>query len=912
MNHHLKFTALVIALLAMFSRAADATVVTQGPLKFSLNDETGSATVSDCLKDATGAAIPDSVGYNGRGYRVTAIGHWCFDGCDKLMWVKIPSSVTSLGNQCFNGCVSMGEIFVDRDNPIYDSRDSCNAIIETETDKIVVGCKGTRIPSSVKTLGRYCFRDCQTPKRLVIPSSVEIIEEGAFYECSSLQSVEIPSSVTEIGSYSFSECVSLRSIEIPSSVTTLGDGCLRRCSMLEAVTVPSSVKTMGKYILMECDSLTTVVIKADVESLGYMSFKGCISLQTVSLSPSVRILGSYCFAGCTALQSIAFASSIREIGDFCFDGCLSLREISIPSSVEKISGASFQNCTRLTSVSIPESVTSLGEQCFSGCISLQNVKLPISLTVLEARCFKGCTSLVSIDIPSSVTALGDACFEDCTSLLPITIPSSVKTLGNYCFERCTSLSSIDIPSSVTKIDSWCFRGCTSLRAIYIPASVEYIGNGCFASCPSMDTITVDKGNRYYDSRENCNGIIYTPSNSMVAGCKRTKIPTTVYGIGANCFNGCTSLLTVDIPSSVTGLYGGCFEGCTSLKKIEIPSSVTHMRAGCFYGCTSVETIEIPSSVKILEEKSFGGCTSLKSVACRMSPPELNDIFADTPVEQATLYVMSDDIELYKAARYWSDFGTILPIEPLSINVDTETKEAEIKSINYEDETVISIPETVEIDGETYKVTSIASEAFKENGTIESVALPRSLREIGRAAFAGCKSLTEVSISKEEKRCKVASATCSKIRRASYSAEPGGMRIGEEAFEGCLALRSVTIPGTTTEIGDNVFDGCKSLTDVTCEAFRCPAVREFGNFPISSATLTVPAGVEETYRTTSPWSLFGYLKTYEIPTGVSTVTSDRISGRDGVYSPDGTKKKSMGRGMNIIRMSDGTRRKVMVR
>ena len=126
---------------------------------------------------------------------------------------------------------SLTTIVVDEGNPKYDSRDGCNAIIETATNTLVYGCKSSSIPSSVTSIGAYAFRET-TLTSIVIPSSVTSIGGYAFYGCSALTSVVIPSSVTSIGSYAFSGCSGLTSVVIPSSVTSIGKSTFYSCPNL--------------------------------------------------------------------------------------------------------------------------------------------------------------------------------------------------------------------------------------------------------------------------------------------------------------------------------------------------------------------------------------------------------------------------------------------------------------------------------------------------------------------------------------------------------------------------------------------------------------------------------------------------------------------------------------------------------
>ena len=117
----------------------------------------------------TSVTIPSSV---------TAIGYCAFSGCTGLTSIEIPNSVTSIKDRAFSGCSSLTSIVVSIDNSIYDSRNDCNAIINSNTNELIVGCNNTIIPNSVTSIGDY-----------------------AFYRCSGLKTISIPNSVTSIGEY---------------------------------------------------------------------------------------------------------------------------------------------------------------------------------------------------------------------------------------------------------------------------------------------------------------------------------------------------------------------------------------------------------------------------------------------------------------------------------------------------------------------------------------------------------------------------------------------------------------------------------------------------------------------------------------------------------------------------------------
>ena len=135
----------------------------------------------------------------------------------------------------------------------------------------------------------------------------------------------------------------------------------------------------------------------------------------------------------------------------------------------------------MTSITIPNSVKSLEDGCFRGCSGLITVVIPNSVTNIGTSCFYGCSSLTSITIPDSITSLKGECFKNCSSLISITIPNSVTSLGYSSFEGCCSLSSISIPKSVTSLADRCFYGCTNLNFIIIPSTITInnIGDDCF-------------------------------------------------------------------------------------------------------------------------------------------------------------------------------------------------------------------------------------------------------------------------------------------------------------------------------------------------------------------------------------------------------------------------------------------------
>ena len=155
----------------------------------------------------TSIEIPDSV---------TSIGECAFKGCTGLTSIVIPDSVTEIGERAFEECSNLISMKVTDDNPKYDSRGGCNAIIETESNKLLFGCQSTIIPDSVTEIGEYVFLNCKGLTSIVIPGSVTEIGDYAF-GCTGLTNVEIHSPEIEFGKRVLLDCENLKSIKVPAN-----------------------------------------------------------------------------------------------------------------------------------------------------------------------------------------------------------------------------------------------------------------------------------------------------------------------------------------------------------------------------------------------------------------------------------------------------------------------------------------------------------------------------------------------------------------------------------------------------------------------------------------------------------------------------------------------------------------------
>ena len=374
--------------------------------------------------------------------------------------------------------------------------------------------------------------------------------------------------VTSIGSQAFWKCSSISSITIPNSVTSIGNSAFSGCSSLTSITIPNSVTSIGNDAFSRCSSLTSITIPNSVTSIGSSAFSSCSGLTSVTIPNSVTSIENYAFSRCSSLTSITIPESVMSIGDRTFDGCSALSSITIPNSVTSIGDQAFYNCSSLTSVTIPNSVTTIGTYAFDGCSALTSMIVENGNTIYDSR-------------------------ENCNAI--------IETTTNTLLSGCQNTI---IPNSVTSIESNAFSRCSSLTSIIIPNSVTSIVNNPFKGCYGLSSIVVESGNHTYDSRENCNAIIETKSNTLIAGCQNTVIPNSVTSIGNYAFSGCSSLTSITIPNSVTSIGNDAFYGCSSITSITIPESVTSIGNFAFFNCSSLTSISIPNNLTSIGRAAF--------------------------------------------------------------------------------------------------------------------------------------------------------------------------------------------------------------------------------------------------------------------------------------------------------------------
>lgn len=802
------------------------------------------------------------------------------------------------------------------------------------------------LPDSLRTIGSYAFRNNKL-KGVVIPASVTSIGSSAFSGCSALTSITIPEAVTSIGSSAFYGCSSLYKSAYPSGLSNpffygVSIAYSKECSIDENNVIYDAEKTKLFYAPVTLEG--AYIIPNSVTSIESNAFYGCSALTAITIPEAVTSIGSSAFSGCTSLDTLTFnAISCSDFysSDNVFPSSIS--SLTFGDKVTSIPAYFLYNGSKIENLTIPNAVISIGSDAFRHSSSLKSVTFGSGLITIG-----GSSSSYNAFSGTSIAKafwLGNTPPSGC---------NYVNAKVNYVANDQYSLSNqmkYQFLSSRFTVDG----------VVYIPVSpaertcdiVDCIYDEAFSSFDISDKVTnmgiemnVVNVNQYafYDNKYiqdltiSNNGAI---GDYAFYGCSylATSAISNSSSIGQSAFQGCDSLLVMDIPNSVTSLGASAFQNCSALESVKIGTGIPSLQALVFSGCSSLSSISIPGNISAIRDYAFQGCSSLAQVTLEDAEvqtdnsihfPDWTSSGQSYSYKQYTLSVVPGSVLSFD---YTIDNGSLY-ISLYGANVSHYQNYYGSGEFRYEFQQEGNV--TLELSYSNYSGKSQASV------TGITVVSPNALISIGsngsNPLFADC-PLDSVYIGRNIWYNTSSSYGYSPFYRnaslRTVTITDEETEIGDNEFYGCTNLKNVTIGNGVTTIGDWAFSGCSSLDyfafgsaveTIGKEAFSdCTAMTRIISHAVTppvcgsqalddinkwTCVLSVPEGNTAAYQQADQWKEFFFIN--DDVSGVDVPsTKDQPRVKD-CYDLNGKQISQPQRGLNIIRMSDGTTKKVVVR
>ena len=656
----------------------------------------------------------------------------------------------------------------------------------------------------------------------------------------------------------------------------------------------------------------------------------------------VTSIGNKAFNYCSELRSVTMPNSVTSIGVSAFYGCSNLHSIKISNNVTSIGKGAFEGCCLLYSIIIPESVISIGSYAFSGCSGLTSITIPNSVTTIEGGAFRGCYSLASVTIGSGVNTIGGLFFDH--------TPNKVIWLTNtppQGYEYASGLINFVANNQYTKLKNK--KIYPYISSIFEYEGIKYVPvSPSERTCDAIDCVydsicsflTLGKSPNYkgIEMKINninpyvCSGDIYL---NKVKWVFNGKIPQYA-------FSSCYGLGSIEIESNTTIIDDYAFEGCFNLQDINIGNGVLNIGNYAFSGCTSLNKISIPQNIARINDYAFMGCSNLKNLIIE-EPLSMDDrhriclddftLGMNTSNKNYRFDVVAGDILLF-GYSYIVGSGSKgqfqVNINDSTILRLTDSEESyymykfnKTQSVKLDFYSTSGVWDNNEVSIYNIEVGNDYSLSLGSNGKhpifvdcpLDTVYIGRTLLykttdTNGFSPFYGNKFLKSVSITNNEKNISDNEFRgCSNLKDIRMGENITSL--GKRAFSGCTNLEVFFFFCKVNYIGQEAFSDCSSIKRFICHAVTPPICDTQALTDINkwNCTLSVPEESTTLYQQADQWKDFFFID--NDLTFVSKINNDIVV-PTAIYDIKGCENKKVKHGLNIIRVSNGTTKKIVIR
>ena len=790
-------------------------------------------------------------------YSVTTIETLAFGECDNLVSVYLPATVTTINDNAFTGA-ALTNIDVDAGNPVFDSRNGCNAIIRTATNTLITGCKNTVVPYGVTAIGVSAFENCSNLTDITLPASVEMLGNYAFLNCSSLNTIEVEAiTPPTMAEFTFGNLTSGNiKVYVPcGSLETYQDSDWNVFDLVE-----------NCNIVFE-DNLT----KELCVNAWDLNFDGELSYREAAAVTSLN--NEFYESNITRFNELQYFTGLTSIGEEDFGDCEQLTAVTLPPTVTQIESYAFENCQSLTNITFGENIGTIHNYAFSTCQGLWFIKVEATTPPsLGEDAFYGAEIDIPVYVPcgtktdyqndsdwdifedynivdmcdtiqfadaavraicldnwdtnndgylsygeaAAVTSIGEV-FSGNLSIQTFNelwYFTGLTEISDNAFMGCAWLSSIEMPPTIAHIGSLAFYN-TQLNNMYIPYATQTIGWLAFGSCNSLTSFSIPPSVTYIEGNpfSNCPALNYiwvesgNPVYDARNNCKAI-IETATNTLVTGCKN------TV-IPDDVTALGSYAFSGQTALTIITLPASITSLGNGVFENCTGLTEVNVQAETPpTMGYNVFDGVSDdlVINIPCgtKAAYSESWVPYAANLYDGCAYIEFADaNVEAICASNWGSD-GHITYAQAAAVTTLNTSGESN-SSVFKGNQAITSFDELQYFTG----LTSIEAYAFSGCRALTSITLPPAITSIGNYAFANCRVLTPFAL--PSTLTSIGSAAFGNCYALTAIDLPENLiSIGGSAFQGCTSLTSIVIPASVTDIGTNPFRSCSALESITVD------------------------------------------------------------------------------------------------